>query len=77
MASLTPQFSADRAVREYTEHHYLPAAAAYCERTANKGAIGRQIVDWQRAVERSWPALRFGAVKVETRGRAAPVRSAA
>jgi glucan phosphorylase len=25
MARLTPRFSADRAVREYTEQHYLPA----------------------------------------------------
>ena len=29
MARLTPRFSANRAVREYTEQHYLPAAAAY------------------------------------------------
>ena len=47
MARLTPRFSANRAVREYTEQHYLPAAAAYRERAANKGAVGRQIVDWQ------------------------------
>jgi glycogen phosphorylase len=38
MARLTPRFSANRAVREYTEQHYLPAAAAYRERAANKGA---------------------------------------
>ena len=37
MASLTPRFSADRAVREYTEQHYLPGAAAYRERAAGKG----------------------------------------
>jgi glycogen phosphorylase len=67
MASLTPQYSADRAVREYTEEHYLPAAAAYCDRAANRGEKGREIVDWQRAVERAWPTLHFGAVKVETR----------
>jgi len=29
MARLTPRFSADRTVREYTEQHYLPAATAY------------------------------------------------
>jgi len=67
MATLTPQFSADRAVREYTEQHYIPGATAYRERAANKGALGRQIVAWQRAVEQAWPALRFGAVKAETR----------
>jgi starch phosphorylase len=66
MATLTPQFSADRAVREYTENHYLPAAAAYCERSANKGDLGRKIVAWQRALEQAWPALRFGELRVQT-----------
>jgi starch phosphorylase len=68
MARLTPRFSADRTVREYTEQHYLPAAAAYRERAANKGAVGRQEVDWQHSLEREWPALRFGKLKVETDG---------
>ncbi|MGA7801243.1 MAG: alpha-glucan family phosphorylase, partial [Gammaproteobacteria bacterium] len=35
MAHLTPQFSTNRAVREYTEKHYLPAAAAYRARAAD------------------------------------------
>jgi len=68
MASLTPRFSADRAVREYTEQHYLPGAATYRERAADKGAGGRQVVDWQHALEREWPALHLGEVKVETAG---------
>jgi glycogen phosphorylase len=68
MASLTPRFSADRAVREYTQEHYLRGAAAYRERAAGKGAMGRQVVDWQHALEKDWPALRFGEVKVETEG---------
>ena len=67
MARLTPQFSANRTVREYTEQHYLPAAAAYRERAANKGAIGRQMADWQQALDQKWGRLRFGAVKVETK----------
>ncbi len=68
MARLTPRFSANRAVREYTEQHYLPAAAAYRLRMANKGALSRQILDWRRSLEQKWPALRFGEAKVETRG---------
>jgi len=66
MARLTPRFSADRAVREYTEEHYLPAAAAYRDRAANKGAVGKQVVDWQHAVDRKWDSLRFGDLRVET-----------
>jgi starch phosphorylase len=68
MARLTPRFSANRTVREYTEQHYLPAAAAYHVRSANKGAIGRQMVDWQHRLEQKWAALHFGDVTVETRG---------
>jgi len=68
MARLTPRFSADRTVREYTEQHYLPAARAYRQRAAKKGAIGRQIVDWRRGVEKKWAALRFGDAKIETKG---------
>ena len=66
MARLTPQFSTNRTVREYTERHYLPAAMAYRERAAERGAIGARIVSWRRAVEEAWPALRFGEAKVES-----------
>jgi glycogen phosphorylase len=66
MARLTPHFSATRTVCEYTEHHYLPAAAAYRERAANKGSVGRQVVAWQRAVDQKWDSLRFGEVRVDT-----------
>jgi glycogen phosphorylase len=68
MARLTPHFSANRTVREYTEQHYLPAATAYRLRVANTGAIGRQIVDWQHSLEQQWATLHFGAVQVETQG---------
>ena len=66
MARLTPRFAADRAVREYTEQHYLPASDAYRGRAANKGAIGMQMVDWQHSVDRKWSTVRFGDLHVET-----------
>ena len=68
MARLTPRFSSNRAVREYTEQHYLPAASAYRERAGDKGALGVQVVDWRHVLDQKWNALRFGEVKVETRG---------
>lgn len=67
MARLTPQFSADRTVREYTELHYLPAAAAYRERAADRGALAGQLADWRHDLDQKWGSLRFGALKVETR----------
>jgi starch phosphorylase len=68
MARLTPRFSTNRAVCEYTEQHYLPAASAYLERAVGKGQIGVDMVNWRHALDREWTALRFGEVKIETGG---------
>jgi starch phosphorylase len=67
MARLTPRFSANRAVREYTVEHYLPAAAAYRSRAADNCKVAEQVVDWRHKLQDKWPALRFGELKVETR----------
>jgi starch phosphorylase len=67
MARLTPRFSANRAVCEYTEQHYLPAAMASHSRAASQGAAGRQIVDWRHALDQKWALLKFGKMKLETR----------
>ncbi len=67
MARLTPHFSASRAVREYADQHYLPAAEAYLARAAGKGALGRGLVDGRHRLDQGWAGLSFGAVKVETR----------
>jgi starch phosphorylase len=66
MAQLTPRFSASRAVREYTEQHYIPAAARYRERAANQGAVARQLIDWRHTVNWKWNSLRFGDVRVQS-----------
>src|SRR5215472_6223452 len=68
MARLTPQFSANRTVREYTEKYYLPGAAAYRKREASAGSLGKEIVKWRDAVAANWHKLNFGPVHVETRG---------
>jgi starch phosphorylase len=66
MARLTPRFSTNRTVREYTEQYYLPAAMAYRARNAGKGQIGAQLIDWRHDLQRHWGALRFGESKLTT-----------
>jgi len=66
MSQLTPRFSADRTVREYTEQHYLPEAIAYLERSANKGAKGKQLSDTIHSLQQQWDSLHFGDVKIDT-----------
>jgi starch phosphorylase len=64
MARLTPHFSANRTVREYTERYYLPAAAAYRKRAAEHGALGAQILHWRRALAQQWAFVHFGDLMV-------------
>ena len=65
MARLTPAFSTNRTVRQYVEEHYMPAAAAFQERSQENGKTGADFIQWRRELDRHWPALRFGSVAVE------------
>ncbi|MGH7181997.1 MAG: DUF3417 domain-containing protein, partial [Nitrospiraceae bacterium] len=67
MALLTAVFSTNRTVRQYTERHYLPAAAAYHMRAADKGVGGSRVVSWEQALTQQWATLHFGDVTVRTR----------
>jgi starch phosphorylase len=66
MARLTPQFSANRTVREYVEMHYLPLAARYRARTANASAEAQEIVRWQTALAGHQTQVHFGAMSVSS-----------
>ncbi|QDS88567.1 Maltodextrin phosphorylase [Rosistilla ulvae] len=62
MATLTPEYSAIRTVRQYTQQHYLPAAQVYRERVAYNGQLATSIVNWETSVKEKWSSLRFGRV---------------
>jgi starch phosphorylase len=66
MATLTSEFSATRAVREYTENHYLPAATGFHDRAINDSAIGVNLLHWQQDIDRHWGTMHFGPVRIET-----------
>lgn len=66
MAKLTPEFSATRAIREYTESHYLPAASRYHDRAADDGAIGTGLLQWKQDLERHWNTVHFVRVRINT-----------
>jgi starch phosphorylase len=66
MASLTPVYSANRALREYTERYYLPAARAFARRTSDAANSAVAIAGWERTMRDRWSSLRFGDVRVRT-----------
>jgi len=65
MATLTPRFSANRTVREYTEQYYLPAAVNYKKRAARKGAMGEKIVEVRNDLWNKWDNIKLGEVEIE------------
>jgi starch phosphorylase len=66
MAQLTPTFSANRTVRQYTEEQYIPAATAYGARAANEGKAGIDFLAWHRRISERWSGLRFGPLKIHS-----------
>jgi starch phosphorylase len=60
MATLTPHFSANRVVREYTEKYYLPAATNYKKRAEDKGALAKKIITAMNDIKNKWQEIHFG-----------------
>ena len=65
MATLTPHFSANRAVREYTEKFYISSAHEYSRRIEDNCALAKEIVDCRKDLDHKWKMLRFGEMKIE------------
>ena len=66
MATLAPQFSAGRAIREYAEAHYIPAAASYRSRADGSNHASAGLLAWQQQIARHWNDVRFGTVDIKT-----------
>jgi glycogen phosphorylase len=65
MVRLTPRFSANRAIRDYTEKYYLPAAQKYRHRCGNGGAVAVELVNMRRRIEDHWQGIYFGKLEIK------------
>jgi starch phosphorylase len=68
MSLLTPHFSANRMVREYTERFYLPLAAQYHQRATAKGELGKRLTQWLQRLQDFWPKIHVEKVQAEDHG---------
>jgi glycogen phosphorylase len=68
MASLAPQFSSNRMMRDYVERHYLPAASALRRRSADGARLARELQAWAEGLKGHWDAVRFGRVNASHEG---------
>jgi len=70
MMELTPQYSTNRMLRDYTSRYYVPLTHAYHCRSADRGRLAVELDGWRKEVQLHWPALRFGDLEVSTEGEA-------
>ena len=63
LATLSPELSADRMVREYVERLYLPAAHAGREFGASSFQAARALAEWKARVRAAWPAVHVAHVE--------------
>lgn len=68
MTRLTPRFSSDGMVREYTEKAYLPAMRQYHHRAGAGAALARTLESWHAAMRHAWKNVQFGAASVHQNG---------
>ena len=67
MVTLTPYFSANWMVREYTERFYLPLAENYHKRTANNAGLGLSLTIWLARLDDLWPKIHIDHIEIEQR----------
>ncbi len=68
MATLTPRYSSNRMLRQYTEAYYLPMARAYRERLARGGALARELEAWEGRLREHWDRIHLGRPEVRREG---------
>jgi starch phosphorylase len=64
MAVLTPKFSANRTVRQYTDEQYVPAATAYARRACGDSELTASFLAWQAEIAANWNDVHFGELHV-------------
>lgn len=65
MATLAPEFSSNRMLRDYVDYYYAPAAAHYRQRIGNNAAIAKDLAVWQKQVAQHWSAIYMQNLRVE------------
>ncbi len=65
MEQLTPVYSTNRMVRQYTENFYLPALQHWNKLRSNHFQAARALARWKQKVRAAWPGVRVSAVATD------------
>lgn len=65
MATLAPEFSSNRMLRDYVENYYIPLSALHRQRTSNEGSQAKALAVWQQQLTQHWPAVYMQNLQIE------------
>ncbi len=68
MAKLTPFFSANRMIRQYTDQYYLPLSQTLQRRHHNQQKVAKDLLAWRRHLDSHWQSIHFGNLNITTKG---------
>jgi starch phosphorylase len=66
MATLAPEFSSNRMLRDYVEYYYSPAISHYRQRIDNHAAVAKELALWQKQLAQHWSAIYMQNFQVES-----------
>ena len=65
MATLAPEFSSNRMLRDYVENYYTSSIKQYWQRIENKVKIAKELLAWQQQITLHWSAIYMQNFKIE------------
>jgi len=66
MATLAPEFSSNRMLRDYVENYYIPASTNYQQRIDNHAALAKELANSQKQLAQHWTAIYMQNLRVES-----------
>jgi len=66
MATLAPEFSSNRMLRDYVEQYYLPASVHYQQRMFNNAALAKELALWHRQLAEHWSAIYMQNLQIDS-----------
>lgn len=66
MATLAPEFSSNRMLRDYVDQYYLQATAQYRQRGEADNSLAKELALWQKQFSQHWAAIYMQNFQVES-----------
>ena len=68
IATLAPEFSSNRVLRDYVEQYYLSASTQYQQHIDNNVLLAKELTMWETQLAKHWLAIYMQNLHIESSG---------